>query len=256
MKKLTILLYFLSAALTASLIVACGKSGGDANTLPAPTPQGPPVVFGNGKVAFYAQNQKMDRLYPNNGSSYNMHAGMMNVLRYGMRTCDRQAITGGTNGGSGSQTNCQFWLNGFHDIMIFAASPQASSVQMVLRSMPDTSCQNPYYCSSHWVSLPSFKQFILGLFGFNAFNNSNIYNPMVLNMTIWPINNSKGFELRGNAPGYDLYFNSGGLLFQFQVPEGKLEDLAWNYRLVFNGSVAASGRMVRCARPNCDVQGF
>jgi hypothetical protein len=140
--------------------------------------------------------------------------------------------------------------------MIFSNGAQASSVQMVMRAMPDTSCQNPYYCSSYWYSLPSFKQFILGLLGFPAFNNSYIYNPMVLNMTIWPINNSQGFELRGYAPGYDLYYNSGGLLFQFQVPQGKLEDLAWNFQVVFNGTVAGTGRMVRCSQPNCGVQGF
>src|SRR5690606_8883161 len=98
---------------------------------------------------------------------------------------------------------------------------QANSVQLVLRAKPFDNCQNPInnpnFCTSYWYSLPSFKQMILGLFGFNTFNNSNIYNPMVLNMTVWPINDSRGFELRGYAPGQDMYHNSGGLMFQFQV---------------------------------------
>ncbi len=250
MKKITVLMYLLMAAMAASMIVACAKSGGGGGeSLPAPAPVPPPVTFGNGKVAFFAQNSKMDRLYQNIGSSYTIHSGMQTVLKYAMRTCDR----GNSNGGTAT---CQSWMNGFNDIMIFANGAQASSVQMVLRSMPDTSCANPYYCTTYWYSLPSFKQFILGMFGFNSFNNSNVYNPMVLNMSIWPINNSKGFEMRGNAPGQDLYYNSGGLLFQFQVPEGKLEDAAWNFRLIFNGATAASGRMVRCPQANCGVQGF
>ena len=79
---------------------------------------------------------------------------------------------------------------------------------------------------------------------------------MVLNMTIWPINDSKGFELRGYAPGQDDYNGTGNLLFQFQVANGKLEDNSWDYRLVFNGDVAAQGRMVRCPNANCGLQGF
>jgi hypothetical protein len=94
------------------------------------------------------------------------------------------------------------------------------------------------------------------MFGFNSFNTSNLYNPMVLNMTIWPVNDSKGFELRGYAPGADLVYGSGNLLFQFQVPNGKLEDLAWDFQLVFNGQVVSSGHMVRCSTANCGVQGF
>ncbi len=249
MKKLTILLYFLTAGLTASLIVACGKSGGDGGATLNPTPVNPIVPY-NTRLAFYAQNTQMNQMLPNNGTSYVMQTGMLNVLKYAMRTCDRGASNGGT-------ATCSNLLNtGMHDIMIFADGSQASSVKMVMRAMQGNWCTNPYSCSTYWYSLPSFKQFILGMFGFNTFNNSNIYNPMVLNMSIWPINNSKGFELRGNAPGYDLYYNSGGLLFQFQVNEGKLEDVAWNYRLIFNGAVAATGRMVRCSQANCGVQGF
>ena len=172
---------------------------------------------------------------------------MRQVFKTAMRTCDRNYKDGGL-------ADCDSYMRGFNDIMIFANGSQAQTVQMIVRSMPDTSCQSPYYCSNYWYSLPSFQQFILGMFGFSTYNNSNVYNPMSLTMTIWPINNSQGFELRGNAPGYDLYYNSGGLLFQFQVAQGKLEDAAWDYRLVFNGEVAASGRMVRCSTANCGMQ--
>jgi hypothetical protein len=251
MKKRNLIYVVALVALSMSLIVACGKNdGGGAQSIPPEALA--PVQFTGGKIGFYAQNTAMNYLLPNNGSSFSAASGMIDVLKFAMRTCDRAHYNGGTT----SQTNCQSWLNGPSDIMIFSNAVQANSVQMVIRASPNTQCTNPYSCSSYWVSMPSFSQFILGLFGFNSFNNSNIYNPMILNMTIWPINNSKGFELRGNAPGYDLYYNSGGLLFQFIVREGKLSDLSWNYELIFNGKTAASGRMVRCASQNCGVAGY
>ncbi len=240
---------FLAALAAASLFAACAKNdGGGAESLPPPSVVNPATWTG-GKIGFYAQNSNMDKYYQNNGSSFVPTAAYNNVLKLAMRTCDR----GNSNGG---QAACSAWLNGLNDIMVFANGAQASSVQMVLRSMYDSACTNPYYCTQYWYSMPSFSQFILGLFGFNSFNNSNVYNPMILNMTIWPINNSKGFELRGNAPGYDLYYNSGGLLFQFIVMEGKLTDLAWNYQLIFNGETVATGRMDRCGLQNCGVAGY
>lgn len=250
MKKRSTWSWVLPAAFLAVAMAACGKSGGGGSSNPAPAPVAPNLVIPAGvRVGFFAQNSKMDMLYPNGGSSYVLQSGMNNVLKLAMRTCDR----GTYNGGSSA---CSSWLSGFNDIMLFADGSQASSVKMVLRSMPDSSCQSPYYCSNYWYSLPSFQQAILGLFGFNTFNNSNIYNPLVMNMTIWPINDSKGFELRGYAPGADLYYGSGNLLFQFQVPNGKLEDAGWDFQLAYNGQIAASGHMVRCQQQNCGVDGF
>jgi hypothetical protein len=252
MKKRSTLVWFFASALTMLAIVACGKSGSDNGNNVAPVPVNPSLVVPAGtRVGFFAQNSKMDWLYPQSAgfTNYQFQSGMNNVLKYAMRTCDRGAYNGGTSA-------CQSWLSGPNDIMIFANGSQASAVQMVIRSMPDTSCQSPYSCSTYWYSLPNFTQFILGMFGFNSFNNSNIYNPMILNMTIWPVNDSKGFELRGYAPGGDLAYGSGNLLFQFQVANGKLEDAGWDYQLVFNGEVAATGHMVRCQQANCGVQGF
>ena len=79
---------------------------------------------------------------------------------------------------------------------------------------------------------------------------------MVLDMTIWPINNSQGFELRGYAPAGAYYQGGNNLLFQFQVANGKLEYQAWDFTLAYNGEVAATGRMVRCPTQNCGVQGM
>lgn len=251
MKKLSTLYWFIAAATLAALMAACGKSndgGGPVHDPGVPGVVPPPQVMQGVKIGFFAQNSKMDVMFNNGGSSYVLQqTGMLEILKYAMRTCDRGQYNGG-------MAACSSYMSGFNDIMIFANGAQASSVQMIIRSMPDTSCSNPYYCKNYWYSLPSFQQFLLGMVGFNTFNNCNMYNPLSLNMTVWPINNSQGFELRGYAPGNDLCYNSGGLLFQFQVAQGKFEDLAWNYQLVFNGHIAATGRMVRCATANCGLQ--
>lgn len=251
MKNLSRYTWILAVASVAIAMAACGKSGGG-NSGPAPVPTGPGVAQTlppGTPVGFYAQNPKMDQYYINSGSTYNLQSAMNKVLKYAMGTCDRNYADYGYAG-------CQSWMNGFHDIMIFANGSQASTVKMVVRAMPDTRCQSPYMCSGYWASLPSFSQFILGLFGFNTTNQSGVYNPMVLDMTIWPINNSQGFELRGYPPAGAYYQGGNNLLFQFQVPNGKLEDAAWDFTLAYNGEVAANGRMIRCTNPSCGIQGM
>ncbi len=247
MKKLTTFTGLMIAALAATALVACGKSDSGSPT-PAPAPTALAIPSGV-KVGFFAQNTKWDSIYQNGGSSMTIQSGYKDVLKYAMRTCDRNYSDGGL-------ADCSSWMSGFNDILLFANGSQASKVQLVIRSMPDTSCQNPYYCSNYWYSLPSFQQVVLGLFGFNTLNGSNLHNPLAMDMTIWPINDSKGFELRGYAPRMDGYAGSGNLLFQFQVANGKLEDQSWDYQLIFNGNPAASGRMVRCSTANCQVTNF
>ncbi len=251
MKKHSTLIWAFVSAMAALAIVACGKSGGSSSN-PAPAPVAPLISPGlppGQKIGFFAQNSRMDYYFNNGGSSFTLQSGMNNVLKYAMRVCDRGAYNGGS-------ATCQAFLSGFNDIMLFADGSQVSKVKLVIRSKPDTTCTNPSFCSTYWYSLPSFQQVILGYLGLNTFNNSYVYDPLIMDMTIWPVNNSQGFELRGYAPGNDLYYGSGNLLFQFQVPNGKLEDAAWDYQLVFNGEVAASGRMVRCQTETCGMQAF
>jgi hypothetical protein len=231
--------------------VACGKSGGtSAPVVPVTTPVVAAIPPGT-KIGFYAQNNKMNYLYPDAvGSVLDLRAtGMTNVLKFAMGVCDRNYIDAG-------RAACSTWLNGLHDMMIFANGSQANTVKLVIRSMLDNSCQSPNYCSSYWYSLPNFKQFILGAFGFNTYNNAGVYDPMVLDMTIWPVNNSQGFELRGYAPGGATYQGGNNLLFQFQVANGKLEDASWDFVLYYNANIVATGRMLRCQTQNCGVDGF
>ena len=242
-------------ALAVLALVACGKSGPSANVTPTNgtttlvTPPRPSSV--NIPLGFYAQNDKMNYLYPGAvGSTLNIQSpGMANVLKYAMGVCERNYISGG-------QARCDAWVNGLHDMMLFASGSQASKVKLVIRSMLDQSCQTPYSCGSYWYSLPNFTQLILGAFGFNTLNNAGVYDPMILDMTVWPINNSRGFELRGYAPGGATYQGGNNLLFQFQVAVGKLDDPAWDFVLYYNSVAVANGHMLRCVHDNCGVVGL
>ncbi len=242
-------------ALAVVALVACGKSGPSANVTPPPpaaTVVAPPTVNSvNVPLGFYAQNDKMNFLYPGAvGSTLNIQpTGMASVLKYAMGVCERNYISGG-------QALCSSWVAGLHDMMLFASGSQANKVKLVIRSMLDQSCQSPGACGSYWYSLPNFTQLILGAFGFNTYNNAGVYDPMVLDMTVWPINNSQGFELRGYAPGGATYQGGNNLLFQFQVAVGKLDDPAWDFVLYYNSVAVANGHMLRCVSQNCGVTGF
>lgn len=261
MKKASTLLWSLSAGFIVLALVACAKSGDNNNGAP---PVGAYVIPPGQQFGFFAQNNKMNSYYNSGGSTYNILSGMKTVLKYAMGVCDRNAYDGGL-------ADCNKWMsNAFHDIMIFANGSQSNTVKLVLRAMPDTTCSYGSFCGNWYASLPNFSQFFLGMFGFNTFNSAGAYNPMILDMTINPIcvntggvncedrdsTYSTGFELRGRAPEGATYHMGRNLLFQLQVPVGKLEDQSWNFNLYYNGQQAGSGRMVRCAYSNCGVQGF
>ena len=263
MKSRSTLIWVLLASFISLALVACGKSGGNNNNeVPAPPVTAltipPGVQFG-----FVAQNDKMNSVYNSGGSTYTIRQGMKTILKYAMGVCDRNATDAGL-------ANCNSWMsNAFHDIMIFANGSQTNTVKLVIRAMPDTRCTG-WSCGWYSLSLPNFTQFFTSLFGFNTLNNAGMYNPMILDMTINPIcvntgdvicserdsTYSTGFELRGYAPEGATYKMGRNLLFQVQVPVGKLEDQSWNFNLYYNGQHAGSGRMVRCLSANCGVQGF
>lgn len=238
-----------SLAIGALAIVACGKSGGGFNGDGGgvvPTNVIPP----GSKIGFVAQNAKAYEVRPDMGSSLTVGQGAKTMMKYAMGVCDRE----NTNMGL---ANCNAWMNGFHDIMLFADGSQTNKVKMVIRAFPDTRCTGTS-CGYYSATLPSVGQFIRSLFGFPAGNMAGFYNPMVLDMTIWPINNNQGFELRGYGPAGATFGLGANLLFQFQVAQGKLEDAAWDFNLYYNGvnGLVYSGRMVRCNTQDCGVQGF
>lgn len=258
MKKWTTFSILLAVGLVTSFLVACGsKSGNGSGTNgndPGVVPGG--VLPPGTRVGFYAQNQNMNQVYPNSvGTSFNLGtntANMRKVLREIMGVCDR-------NHNDGGLAACQAWMNGFLDVMIFANGSQASTVKLVIRAFPYVNC-SMYYCNYYSYSLPSFNQFFLGLFGFNTLNMAGMYNPLVLDATINPVNNGKGFELRANPPSGATYHGGVNNLIHFRVNQGKLEDAGWDYKIFLNydetNGVVASGHALRCSTQNCGVQGF
>lgn len=192
-----------------------------------------------GKIGFYAQTNNFNSYnYTNNGSTLVPGAAWAAMLKEAMGVCDRNHSDGGT-------AACQNWINGMHDIVFQIDSSASSNVRLTIRSYP---VQSPYY--NYYYSLPSADQFFLGLLGIGWSNPSGVFDPMILDSTIWPINNNQGFEIRSYGPSQSFGYNK---LLQIQVANGKIEDGSFNYKLYWNGGLAASGTMVRCQSVNCGL---
>lgn len=248
---------FVATVLAGSLgLVACNPKASE-SVPPVSCPAGAycanGVVYPNGmnsgpRIGFYALSQN----YPafNGGSSMNLGPGMLNILRDAMGTCDRQSQVGGANGGL---SGCGSWTSGYHDIIIMFDSIQSNHAKLVMHSYPYI---DPYY--AYYYSLPSLDQFFAGLLGIWSGNPAGLYNPLVLDVTVWPINNNQGFELRAYGPTGSYAWKR---LIQFQVTNGHIEDPMINYTMyIDNGkqqmATVASGTMARCHTQNCGVVGL
>lgn len=236
--------------LGSGLLAACGKSNSSgsagAGTGVVQTCTGAQCTYpitANTRLGFYAQTSNFYTPgYMNNGSSLQVHAGMQALLKEAMGTCDRQNYTGGL-------AACTTWMSGAHDIVLYSdTGSAASTVKIIMRSVPGTQW-NGYGWYSY--SAPSFKEFVLGILGFPADNNTGVFNPLVLGeATVWPVNNSQGFEVRAMGPRVSYAWNK---LFQLQVANGKLEDASWNFVLHYNGQQAMSGKAIRCQSQYCGM---
>jgi hypothetical protein len=228
--------------LTLLALASCGNSGGSGGGAPAPAPApGPTVLPAGSQIGFYSQTSNLIVPgYWNNGSTLTVGPGMTQVLRDAMGVCDREHVSGGL-------ASCSTWMTGAYDIVLLANGSQSNTVKLIIRAVPGSQLGNFGWYS---YSLPSFRQFIGCMIGLCLSNPQGIFNPLVLEATIWPINNSQGFEVRAYGPTGSRAWNK---LFQLQVAQGKLEDAQWNYVLLFNGSQAAQGLSVRCQSQNCGL---
>lgn len=237
------------------LLTACGSNNSATNTTPppavvAPLPTGP--IYGQGpippgtKLGFYAQNPNMNQYYPNNQSTYNVeNDGMARMLKFAMGACDRNTYDGGLSA-------CSSWTGGYHDMVIFMDGAQTNMAKVVFRSYPKINC-NAYGCGAYYYSLPSLTDFFLATIGLNPTNQSGIFNPMVLDMTIWPINNNQGFELRANGPQGS---RTKYVLIQIRVENGRVENGYLDFTATYNGYNFGSGRFIRCTKENCGLNGI
>lgn len=228
----------ISLLILAFALVGCGSSGGGGGDQVV---QPVPGLHQGTQVGFYAQTQNfVTPGFMNMGSTLSVSSGMTNMLGEAMGVCNREHSTGGL-------ANCQTWLSGAFDIVIYAdGGAQTNQVRLIVRAVPGSQMNNMGWYS---YSLPSFKQFIAGLlFGVMPTNPAGYFNPMVLDTAINPINQSKGFELRSFGPRVSQAYNR---MFQLVVNNGKLEDPQFGYTLFYNGIAVASGQMVRCQSQYC-----
>ncbi|GIL17652.1 MAG: hypothetical protein BroJett040_14030 [Oligoflexia bacterium] len=240
MKKAWVYTLSVFAVVAAMSLTACNqnKSSGPAPVLaPALVPYSVPPGT---KIGFYAQTTNFNPYgYSNVGGSLSVQSGWTNMLKEAMGVCNREYSTGG-------YANCSSWMNGWHDIVFMMDGSAASSVQMIIRSMPYISNYYNYY-----YQFPKFEDLALSLLGFPVGSNpQGFFNPMILNSTIWPVNNSQGFEIRSYGPSMSQAYNKH---IQLQVAQGKVEDGQFNFQLYYNGALAASGTMVRCQTQNCGL---
>jgi hypothetical protein len=261
MKGLLKYSWVLVALFSGISFVACNKSSGGGGAPGIVCPVG--YVSTNGvncvvgvagvppgtRIGFYTQTSNYPT-YSNGGSTMTLGSGFTTLLANAMGVCNRQNAVGGSSGGLAA---CDAWVQGYHDMVIIMDGSTANQAKLVVRSYPYV---NPYYNYSY--SIPSVDQFFAGILGIYTGNVSGIFDPLVLTVTIWPVNNSQGFELRATGPtGSYAWWK----LIQFQVLNGKIEDPTINFTMYIDGGnqqmlPAVSGTMVRCQTQNCGITGL
>lgn len=225
-------------------LVACnsggGGDGGTAPTAPVVNPSVPcyygtcPTDYNNGygqTINFYAMKDVYASYYgygQTNPTTLTVNSNFGNILKNLMGVCDRMDNSGGIY-------SCTAWQNGSHQIVVTATNSLANEAVLMIKSYPSSSSSFYYY----GYQFPDAKEFFLNLFGFQTVGAiQGYYNPLVLGGKLWPTD--QGFELRIDS---GPTFSKGGTLQLFTA--GKLEDSAFNVELYYQGSKAASGRMIR-----------
>lgn len=235
-----------SVAVVFSLIMtACGGGGGD-------TPQGggvPQMGVGAGAMTipqgftFVAQSQPtQSSMFQQNPYIQGMQAtfipegAYVSLMREAMGICDRN--TGSDLG----YFACNSYLQAQHVIALRATSAQANQVELVFQTGMST---------ANWgFTAPSLKDFALTLAtGGSTVNYQGVYNPMVLNgtttsspVTIWPVNDNRGFEVRSLGP---IQSAARGKGIAIRVQNGKLENTQFEFVLYYQGAVAGRGTFLR-----------
>lgn len=242
MKQLNSQLLMALAIIAGLQISSCGKSGGGNSTPVAPVA---PIAPSSKNVGFYSQTKNfVVSNHLNNNSQFTAGSAIAAVLREAMGTCDRNHSDGGL-------AACNTWARGEFDLVLWVPEGSLSNqVRVILRALPGSQLNDFGHYS---YSFPKFSEFIgcsfLGIC-INSGNTAGIFNPMVLDGNIWPINNNQGFEVRFYGPRLSQAYNK---TFQLQVDSGKLEDGAWNYRLLYNNLEAARGTAIRCQSQHCGM---
>ena len=231
-------------ALALLSFLSCGDKGGSNQTSSAPpiVPSAPPIQT---PVAFYAQtpNVRVGNTF-NPYSRFVAGPAMAAFLQDAMGICNRAHANGGL-------AHCNTWARGEFDFVMWAPQGSTSnSLRLIIRAIPG---QQWGGYGSYSYSFPSLKEMIIcGLTGIciNTGNNAPIYNPLVVEGNLWPLNNSMGFQSTAYGPRVSRAYNK---TLSVRVESGKLEDASFNFTLLYDNQVMGSGHAVRCQSENCGL---
>mgnify|MGYP000004539376 CR=1 FL=1 len=229
----SVMMILASVALVSSGFVACNKGGdpevpapaGPGVTTPPPIQQQCPanqtlyqgqcidpanLPILNGFFGFYAENYYKNNLNISSSSTWRK------FLKEAMGVCGQADHTGGVYA-------CDYWSNSAIDLVIQGGSA-SNTLRAIFTAWPKTNSAFQY-----GYALPSIGDALKSFFGFPILTSYSAYrNPLILDMTVSPINDSKGFEARAYG---DLYTQANRSLIQLQVAEGKFQDGYFNFRV-------------------------
>lgn len=241
--------------ITAAFFVGCGNSKNDNNNqTTAACPVG--TYYSNGQCYGIAGPTPAGFTY-NTGFYSDNHSGTSNLsiingqkmkdfYKFGMGVCDRAANNGGLSA-------CDSWISGSLDIVIQFAGANTNSMIATFIARPR---YNPYF--NYQYQLPSGWGLLGAALGLTTgiwipdpkYYNGIEKNPLQLQMAVSLINNSAGFEARGQG---DAYSAMNGTVLAIQVPNGHIEDNAFNFNFLIGGTPAVQGTMRRCQLMNCGL---
>ena len=176
-------------------------------------------------------------------------AKMKEFFKFGMGVCDRAANNYG-------QSSCDYYLSGRMAIVIQLPTGAAASANTLLATIIVAPKINPYV--NYQAQLPSGWGILSAALGYATgiylpdpkYYTGGTRNPLQLQMNVSSINNSAGFEARGNGD-YSTGYNT--TVLGIQVPQGKVENSSFNFNFTIQGATAAQGVMSRCSTPNCGL---
>ena len=168
---------------------------------------------------------------------------MKQVFKQGMGVCDLASHTYGA-------ANCDAYIQGT-TYLVLQLPPDTTVASSSALSIYAYPAQNPYF--NYQASFGSWWQVAAGFFGIYI-PDTNYYsgayrNPLQVQMTSSPANNSTGFMSSGYG---DMWTGYNSTLITVEVASGNSNSPAFNYTLKVGGQTAATGRMVRCQNPNCN----
>lgn len=195
-------------------------------------------------IGFWADNYSgLTRL------TFTNSAKMKEFFKYGMGVCDR----GASNYQNLGQNNCDYYLSGQMDIVIQFSSANASNMIATFIAKPRVNQGFNYAGSlpSGWGLLGAALGWATGISLPDPSYYQGTYKPVLqLQMAVSNINNSAGFEARGNGDYMSAYNRT---TLAIQVPNGKVENQNFNFNFIIGGTTAAQGVMSSCKTPNCSL---